>query len=388
METGSVKTTSGLMLLTNGKAFDAFCADGYVRLSECPEIVTAVDTIARLIGSMTIHLMQNTDRGDVRVRNSLSQLVDIAPNRYMTRAALIHWIVRTLYLDGNGNAVLFPRTERGVLRELIPVPAAYVSFVPKGLWEYSIAINGVEFDPRDLLHFTLNPGTIYPWLGEGFTLSLQDVAQNLRDATRTTRGFMRSEYKPNLIVKVDAIDGMDTPEGRKKILDEFVLNTEAGQPWVVPAEQIDVKEVRPLTLSDLALADFVKLDKQTVAAILGVPPFVLGVGEFKRDWWNSFVSSEIMTRAQPIQQVLTRGLVPEENRFFRFNPRTLLNYSMEELIKAGSEMVDRMAMRRNEWRDWMGLEPDEEMDELLALENYIPADRLGDQKKLTGGENT
>jgi HK97 family phage portal protein len=199
---------------------------------------------------------------------------------------------------------------------------------------------------------------------------------------------MRSEYKPNLIVKVDAIDGMDTPEGRKKILDEFVLNTEAGQPWVVPAEQIDVKEVRPLTLSDLALADFVKLDKQTVAAILGVPPFVLGVGEFKRDWWNSFVSSEIMTRAQPIQQVLTRGLVPEETRFFRFNPRTLLNYSMEELIKAGSEMVDRMAMRRNEWRDWMGLEPDEEMDELLALENYIPADRLGDQKKLTGGEKT
>ena len=388
MESGSVKTTSGLMLLTNGKAFDAFCADGYVRLSECPEIVTAVDTIARLIGSMTIHLMENTDRGDVRVRNALSQLVDIAPNRYMTRAALIHWIVRTLYLDGNGNAVLFPRTERGVLRELIPVPAAYVSFVPKGLWEYSIAINGVEFDPRDLLHFTLNPGTIYPWLGEGFTLSLQDVAQNLRDATRTTRGFMRSEYKPNLIVKVDAIDGMDTPEGRKKILDEFVLNTEAGQPWVVPAEQIDVKEVRPLTLSDLALADFVKLDKQTVAAILGVPPFVLGVGEFKRDWWNSFVSSEIMTRAQPIQQVLTRGLVPEENRFFRFNPRTLLNYSMEELIKAGSEMVDRMAMRRNEWRDWMGLEPDEEMDELLALENFIPANRLGDQKKLSGGENT
>ena len=26
-----------------------------------------------------------------------------------------------------------------------------------------------------------------------------------------------------------------------------------------------------------------------------------------------------------------------------------------------------------------------EMDELLALENYIPADRLGDQAKLTGG---
>ena len=50
------------------------------------------------------------------------------------------------------------------------------------------------------------------------------------------------------------------------------------------------------------------------------------------------------------------------------------------------EMVDRMAMRRNEWRDWMGLEYDPEMEELLALENYIPANRLGDQSKLTGGE--
>jgi HK97 family phage portal protein len=198
---------------------------------------------------------------------------------------------------------------------------------------------------------------------------------------------MRSEYKPSLVVKVDGIDGMHSKDGRRKILQDFVESSEAGQPWVIPAEQVDVNDVRPLTLSDLALADFVKLDKQTVASILGVPPFVLGVGEFKRDWWNSFVSTEIMTQAQGIQQVLTRGLVEDPRQFFRFNSRSLLNYSMDELVKAGAEMVDRMAMRRNEWRDWMGLPPDKDMDELLALENYIPANRLGDQKKLTGGES-
>ena len=45
-------------------------------------------------------------------------------------------------------------------------------------------------------------------------------------------------------------------------------------------------------------------------------------------------------------------------------------------------------MRRNEWRDWIGLSPDESMDELYLLENYLPPDRLGDQKKLLpkGGE--
>ena len=381
----SLKTSSGLMMIANSKGFDSLCLDGYTRLSECPEIVTAVNTIARLIGSMTIHLMENTERGDVRVRSELSELVDIRPNRYMTRSALIQWLVKTLYLDGHGNAVIFPRTERGILRELIPVPAAYVAYVPTGLWGYVIEINGRQYDPATFLHFTINPGSFYPWMGEGFQVSLQDIAANLREATKTTRGFMKSEYKPSLIVKVDAMEGMDTPEGRSKILREFVSNTEAGEPWVVPAEQVDVKEVRPLTLSDLALADFVKLDKETVAAVLGVPPFVLGVGEFKKDWWNSFVNTEIMPVAQMIQQVLTRGLVEDPRQFFRFNSRSLLNYSMEELVKAGAEMVDRMALRRNEWRDWMGLPPDADMDELLALENYIPANRLGDQKKLTGG---
>ena len=71
--------------------------------------------------------------------------------------------------------------------------------------------------------------------------------------------------------------------------------------------------------------------------------------------------------------------------YWRFNNRSLLSYDIGELVTAGSEMVDRMALRRNEWRDWIGLPPDEDMDELLALENYIPADRLGDQAKLMGG---
>ena len=49
-------------------------------------------------------------------------------------------------------------------------------------------------------------------------------------------------------------------------------------------------------------------------------------------------------------------------------------------------MVKLNAMRRNELRDWVGLPPDEEMDELIILENYLPQDKLGDQKKLEGGD--
>lgn len=376
-----------MVWLTDAQGFRDLTCQDYTSLADSPEVSTAVNTIARLIGAMTIHEMQNTERGDIRIRNRTSELVDIEPNRYMTRSNFIQWVVRTMFLQGRGNAVVFPRTERGELRELIPIPAAYAAFVPVGLWDYRIAINGTEFLPEDLLHFALSPGSFYPWLGTGYTVALQDVANNLKQAATTEKGFMSSKWKPSIIVKVDAFDEeLSKPEGRQKILDSYVKSGEAGEPWLLPAEQFDVKEIRPLTLSDLALADFVKLDKQTVATILGVPPFVLGVGEFKRDEWNNFISTTIMPIAQIIEQELTRKLLPQGDLFFRFNARSLHNYSMDEMVKAGAEMVDRMAMRRNEWRDWMGLEPDPEMDDLLALENYIPADRLGDQKKLTGGD--
>lgn len=370
--------------LTDPAHFDTLECQGYTTLAYSPEVSTAVNTISRLIGAMTVQLLENTDQGDVRVKNAISRVVDIEPNRFMTRSNLMQWIVRTLYLEGRGNAIVLPRTERGQLRELRPIPAVYVAFIQDGLFGYRVEIAGREYDPDNVLHFVLNPGNYYPWRGDGFTLTLADVANNLKQAAATEKGFMSSKWKPSIIVRVDGFfDELSTEAGRDELLNKYVAAGEAGKPWLLPAGQMEVQQVKPLTLSDLALADFVKLDKRTVAAILGVPPFVLGVGEFKRDEWNNFVSTTIMPLAHLIEQELTRKLLMKPDEFFRFNPRSLLNYSMDELVRAGVEMVDRMAMRRNEWRDWMGLPPDPEMDELLALENYIPADRLGDQNKLS-----
>lgn len=360
---------------------------GYVPLSQNPEVCTAVDTIARLIGSMTIHLMRNTPAGDVRVIDELAKKVDINPNQNLTRSEFVRWIVRTMMLDGDGNAVVYPKTRAGYLKDLIPIPAAYTAFVPDGEYGYKIMISGQEYKPDRVLHFRCNPGRFYPWLGEGYRLTLADVAQNLRQAAATEKGFMSSEYKPSLIIKVDAlVDEFSSPEGRDKLLESYCRAGQAGEPWLIPAQQFDVQQVKPLTLSDLALADFVKLDKQTVASILGIPSFVLGVGDFSRDAWNSFVNTTIMPMAQNIQQELTQKLLLSPDLYFRFNSWSLYSYSITEMVEAGGQMVDRMALRRNEWRNWLGLPPDPDMDELLALENYVPADRLGDQAKLNGGD--
>lgn len=362
---------------------------GYTRLSDNPEVITAVDTIARLIGSMTIHLMENREDGDVRIKNELSRKIDINPYSKMTRSNFVYWIVKTMILAGNGNAVVWPETSGGIIRDLKPVPPEMVSFIPDGLWNYRVMVAGTEYEPDEVLHFALNPDSYYTWMGTGYHVALSDVANNLKQAAATEKGFMSTEYKPSLIVKIDAsIDAFDSPEGRQALLDDYIKTSNAGEPWVIPAEQIQIEQVKPLTLSDLALADFVTLDKKTVAAVLGVPPFVLGVGDFNRDEWNNFVNTRIMPMARVIEQELTKKLIYGNNWFFRFNSWSLYSYSVTELVSAGAEMVDRMALRRNEWRGWLNLPPDEDMNELLALENYIPADRLGDQGKLiqNGGE--
>lgn len=375
--------------LCSSDAYDILTCQGYTSLSHNPEIITGVNTIARLVGSMTIHLMENGESGDIRVKNELSRKIDINPNDNMTRSAFVQWIVRTLFLDGDGNAVVYPKTSRGILKNLNPAPAHMTSFIPVDTWNYKIRINGSEYDPDEILHFILVPGTTYHWKGEGLSVPLKDVANNLKQAAATEKGFMQSKWKPSIIVKVDALtEEFSSPEGRKELLDSYIDTTQAGEPWMIPAEQFEIEQVKPLSLSDLALADMVQLDKRTVASILGVPPFVLGVGEFKREEWNNFISSRIMPLAQMIEQELTKKILINPAWYFKFNPRSLYSYELKDLAAIADDQYIRGIMSGNEVRDWIGLPPREGLDELIILENYIPRGMIGEQKKLIqeGGE--
>lgn len=378
------------MAETNGAAiqwlksdeFNALCVSGYTRLDHCPEIVTACRVIAETIASMTIHLMANTDRGDQRIQNELSRKLDINPNRFMTRKTFMETLVMNELLYGHGNSVVVPLTKNGLLDDLVPIPPADVTFTPVG-YGYTVRINGEEFDPDEVLHFTHNPDPNRPWMGKGYQVLLRDLATNLKQASVTEKGFMSSEYKPSLIVKVDGLtQEFAGVEGRKKLEKEFLEGNETGKPWFIPGGLVDVEQVRPLSLADLAISDMVQLNKRTIAAIIGVPPFVLGVGDFQQDAWNAFIRNTVAPIAKGIEQEMTRKLIIKDEWFLRLNVRSMYDYDLKTLADVYGTLSDKGLYTGNEVRDRLGDSPLEGLDELRILENYIPNDKIGDQKKL------
>lgn len=365
------------------------CVPGYTRLSDNPEIQTACLRIAELVATMTIHILENTDKGDIRIEDELSRMLDITPNGTMNRSQWLIVNTMNMLLHGKGNAICVPHTRDGLLERMEPISPSRVSLTPVGssFTDYRVLIDGIPHDPEGLMHFVYNPDARYPWMGKGATATLADIAKNLRQAQKTENAFMSSEWKPSIIVKVDALsDEFSSPAGRQKLLESYVKPATPGEPWLIPAEGFQVEQIRPLSLADIAIKDTVEMDKRTVAAVIGVPAFLLGIGSFNRDEFNHFIQTKIRIIAEIIQQEMTRCLIISPRRYIRLNYWTLLDYAFAELSKTLLEGADRGFVNGDEWRTRLHLPP-VGLTEYKVLENYIPYDKSGEQSKLTGGKS-
>lgn len=376
------------MWLNGSDASDILCPVGYTPLSQNEEIRRCVYKIADLVSDMTIMLMENGENGDVRLKNELSKKIDVYPNKDMTRKNFIHKIVTDMFMTGN--SVVYPETSNGFIDNLdiLQSTSLYFDKTPDG---YRIRYKGKLFYPDEVLHFVLNPDDEHPFKGQGYTKMLTQTVNNLLQANATKTGFLRSKWKPSLIISIQAdTEELQDKELRKKILGSYTDTTEAGEPWLIPAGEIDIKTVQPLTLNDLAIQDSITLDIKTIACAIGIPPFMVGVGEFNKDEYNNFVSTKIMSIAIIIQQELSKKLLYSPNMYFKLNPKSLMQYNLTEQVQFVKELVAGGMLNRNEGRtefDYAPVDVDG-MNDYIVLENYLPIADVGKQKKLVqeGGE--
>lgn len=353
---------------------------GYHRLLDAPEVAAAIGIVADLISSMPIHLMENKTNGDVRVHDQLARKIDIEPWALGTRQLWIHWIVENMLVSGN--AVVAPQLRDGLIHDLPPVPNASFRRDP-GQDGYYIQANGATLRHDDVLHFRFRPDPDRPWLGAGVQFQLDQVVDSIIQTAKTKTAYMSSEYKPPIIVAVNSDSPLSSQKERDAFAKRYLSRTDNGAPLIVPGDLMKFEQVKPLSLTDLAIKDGVELDKKTVASIIGIPAFLLGVGTFNREEYNAFISRRILPICRGIEQELTKKLLVSTSRYFRFNARALYSYSITDLASVAKEWRGAGLMTGNEARNWIDLPPLKGLDELVMLENYIPSDRLGDQAKLT-----
>ena len=365
---------------------DIILPNGYTSLSKNEDVKKCIHKIADLVSSMTIMLMENTEDGDRRLKNELSKKIDVYPNNMMCRKNFIYRIVSDML--ATGNSVVIPEIQRGLIDNLVLCKSDSVTF--KGDEKsYTIMYKGISFNSDEVLHFVLIPDEDKPFRGQGYVQILKDTVSNLVQANATKQSFLQSKWKPSLIIKVDSdAEELQTKEMRDKILDSYVDTTDQGKPWLLPANEITVEQVKPLTLNDLAINEGIEIDKKAIAGAFGVPAYMLGVGAFNRDEYNNFIASVIMPIAKIIEQELTKKLIVSNSWYFKFNSRSLMQYNLSEMTTHVKELIHLGMINRNEGRNMFDLSPVEGLNTYSVLENFIPVEDIGKQNKLNNGEPT
>ena len=366
-------------------ASDGDLPPGYHRLLDCPEVGACIDRISGIVSTCTIYEMRAGRRGDERVKGELSRFVDIDPWPGMLTGPLWKsWIVSTLLGTGDGNALVLPHRKAGRYTALEPMPGP--ALVPDPDLGYTVAWRGRTLGPDEVVHFRLYADPEIPWRGRGYKIPAQRLANSLQQTEALKAALSSPKYKPPLIVSVNSDADLADDEARENIRKKYLEDTDSGKPWILPADLFKVEQIKPLTLSDLAVKDTLELDKKTVAAIFGVPAFLLGLGQFSQKEYNNFIRTVVEPICKTIETELTLKLLSSPDLYFSFNRRRLYSYDLESLIRIDTAMSDRGFLCGDEVREDAMRDP-AGLTEYKVLENYIPWDASGKQSKLQGGDN-
>ena len=88
-----------------------------------------------------------------------------------------------------------------------------------------------------------------------------------------------------------------------------------------------------------------------------------------------------------MQQEMSKKLILSEKMYIKFNVLSLMDWDIKTIASVFGSLSDKGIVTGNEVRDRLGMNQLEGLDELRILENYIPSDMIGLQKKLVqGGE--
>ena len=79
---------------------------------------------------------------------------------------------------------------------------------------------------------------------------------------------------------------------------------------------------------------------------------------------------------------MTKKLILSPQMYLKFNERSLMDWDLNSIYSVYGGLSDKGIVTGNEVRDIIGMSPLDGLDDLRILENYIPSNMIGQQKKL------
>lgn len=285
-----------------------------------------------------------------------------------------------MYLDLVGEAFLIK--ERNVLGtpvNLWPIPPDWIKEFPTtDNFSYKITIGAVQVDvPMTEIIAFIDPDPANPYgRGTGIAKSLGDELETDEYAAKHLKNFFFNRARPDIIISGDNLGTSDTKRLEERWLEKHRGFWNAFKPHFI-SRKIDITQLGQ-SFENMQMIEIRKHERDTVIQVYGVPPEKLGVvGESKRSTIAAadlFWTKDIITpRLEHIRMVLQEHLVRN------FDDRLVLDYELPE-VQDDEHRLEVMkaapwAWSRNEWRETIGSDPDEERGDVYVQQlnlNEVP----------------
>ncbi len=278
------------------------------------------------------------------------------PNPFMSGAILSHYLVSSISVEGD--AYLYKnRNKKGQVVQLVPLMPAFVN--PKGNterlithYEYTPATDTVDLPTEDIIH--IRTGIDPNDHRRGYAPIKTVLREILGDeaAGQYSTALLHNMAIPGVILSPsgDAMGG-PTREEAEAISEMYKTKfggANRGQPMVLTgAMNIDVVSFSP---SDMNLIELRRLPEERVAAVMGVPAVLAGLGaglnsatyNNTRELREYFTEQKLVPLWRTVADELTYQLLPE----FDTNDNIYCKYDVEN-VRALSQDQDELYKRMN-----------------------------------------
>ena len=366
---------------------------------------TCLKMLSESLGKLNIDLLQDTDKGTVKVKDhEVYKLLKYRPNPYMTAATFKSLI--EFNRNHYGNAYVWTRYRGSKLLDMWVLDSENVRVLldnenlfgneNKLMYEYIHPKTGKTyiFKSGEIMHFK---GSVSH---DGIVgLAVQDVLASTMTGHKAQQAFLNNLNKKGFTARavLEYVGDLDKARKRELVqtLEEYALGEEnAGRIVPVP---LGMK----LTPLDLKLTDsqFFELKKYgalQVAAAFGIKPN--HINNYDKSSYSSSESQNLSFYVDTLLFILRQWeeeinykLLTESERdkglHFKFNVSSILRADIKTQAEVLAIYRNNGIYSANDCLDALDKPRREHGDELLMNGNYIPVQDAGKQYEKGGGDN-